>query len=711
MNLYCDEVIMRLIHSITAAATVAACVTLTASPVNHSNPFFQTWKTPFGVPPFEQIKGAHFMPAFQEGMKRHKKEIAKIVNSKAAPSFKNTIEALDASGGFLTKVDEVFSNLNLAETTPELQAIAKELSPLQSAHFDDISLSDALFKRVKTVYQKRGKLKLEGDQKQLLEKTYKGFVRSGANLNPKEKERLRAINAELSLLAINFGDNVLKENNAYKMVVHRQEDLDGLPEAVRMSGAETAKTMGLEGKWVYTLQYPSIWPFLTYSKNRELRKEIFTAYTTRCDHGNASDNKKIVSRIASLRVEKAHLLGYKSWGNYVLEQNMAKTPEKVNALLDQIWAPALQRSKEEARDIQSMIDAEGGGFQMEPWDWFYYSNKIKKAKYDLDEEALKPYFPLERVRQGAFDVASKLFNITFTELKGMPVYHPEVKVFEVKEKTGKHVGVFYTDYHPRPGKKVGAWMSNYRSQRIHNGKDIRPVVVNVGNFARPIGNAPALLSVDEAETLFHEFGHALHGLLTRTRYASLSGTNVPRDFVELPSQIMEHWAMAPAVLKQYARHHQSGEPIPDALIQKMQNAQHFNQGFTTLEYLAASKLDIAWHSLTDKTEKDAATFEKQILEGIGLIPQIVSRYRTPYFNHMVNGYDAGYYGYIWANVLDTDAFQAFKEKGDIFHPATASSFKKNILEKGGSADPMMLYKAFRGAEPSVEPLLKKRGLK
>ena len=697
--------------ALTLLALPMVICTLNAAPAQRSNPFFTEWKTPFGVPPFAEIKPEHFLPAYQEGMARQKAEIAKITQNAAAPTFQNTVEALDDSGTFLARVEEVFSNLLGSDTSDTLQALAKQLSPLTSAHQDDIALNEALFQRVKAVHAKRGALKLNRAQDRLLELTYKGFVRGGADLKPEQKNRLRAINAELSMQALRFNENLLKETNAFRLVINKPEDLDGLPEGVRASGAEDAKAAGLPGKWVYTLHYPSIWPFMTYAKNRELRRQLFTAYTTRCDHGDAFDNKAILAKIAALRVEKAQLLGYPTWAHFSLDDAMAKTPDRVQKLLDQLWQPALKRAGSEIAEMQALINAEKGGFQLASWDWWYYADKVKKAKYDLDDEALKPYFALDKVRQGAFDVASKLYGITFKELKNMPLYHPEARAFEVQEKDGRHVGVFYVDYHPRSSKRGGAWMSNFRSQWRQGGKDIRPVIVNVCNFSRPSAEAPALLSADEVTTLFHEFGHALHGLLTQCRYRSQSGTSVSRDFVELPSQVMENWAMEPQVLRSYAKHYKTGEVLPDTLIAKMEKARHFNQGFATVEYLAASKLDMDWHTLTDPKPVDAARFEKASLEKMGMPAEIVSRYRSTYFGHIVGGYAAGYYSYIWAAVLDADAFQAFKDKGDLFHPATAKAFRENVLDKGGSEDPMSLYTRFRGAEPSVEPLLQRRGLK
>jgi peptidyl-dipeptidase Dcp len=684
---------------------------LTAQPAegNQANPFFSRWDTPFQVPPFDRIKEEHFTPAYLEGMERQRKEIEVIATNPAAPSFENTIEALDASGDFLDRVDSVFSNLLSAETNDRIQAIAKDVAPLESALRDDILLNEQLFARVNAVWDQRDQLSLSPEQAKLLEETRKFFVRGGARLGPEQKKRLRAINEELAVLSLRFGDNLLKETNAYRLVIDKKEDLAGLPESVVTAAAETAKAAGQPGKWVFTLQAPSIWPFLSYDDSRELRRQILTAYTKRGDNGNEQDNKAILTRIATLRMEKAKLLGYASHADYVLEERMAKTPAQVYGLLNQLWTPALKVAQAEADALQAMAKEQGQDIKLAPWDWRYYAEKVKKARYDLDENETRPYFRLEDVRQGAFYVANRLYGLTFTERADIPTYHPEVKAYEVKDADGSHLGVFLVDSHPRAGKRGGAWSSRYRGQRVKDGVDIRPVVVNVCNFTRATADQPALLSAEEVETLFHEFGHALHSLMSRIHYRTLAG--VPRDFVELPSQIMENWAMEPEVLRVYAKHWKTGQPMPDELIAKIKKAEKFNQGFATVEYLAASFLDMDWHTLTAPTEIDASQFEKTALDKIHLMPEIVARYRSPYFQHIfAGGYSAGYYSYIWSEVLDSDAFQAFKEKG-LFDPATARSFRTNILERGGTQDAMDMFKAFRGRAPSVEPLLEKRGLK
>ena len=675
------------------------------------NPFFSDYNTPFNTPPFEKIKEEHYLPAFNEGIKQQQKQIDAIANNSEAPTFKNTIEAIENSKPLLTKVINVFYNMTSANTNDELQRIAKEVAPLLSKNRDDINLNEKLFKRVKAVYEKKDKLNLSVEQNMLLEKYYKDFVRGGANLDEEKKGKLREINKELSVLTVQFGENILKENNVFELVIEKEEDLAGLPEAVITGAAETAKEREHEGKWVFTLHKPSMIPFLQYSEKRELREKIFKAYINRGNNNNELDNKANSSRIATLRVEKATLLGYKTHADFVLENNMAKQPENVYELLNKLWVPALKIAKKEANELQDMIYKEGKNFKLEAWDWWYYAEKLKKAKYELDDETLRPYFKLENVRDGVFAVANKLYGIQFVEITDIPKYHEDVKVFEVKEADGSHIGILYTDYFPRASKRGGAWMNSFRKQSRQEGKEITPVICNVCNFSKPTGDKPALLSFEEVTTLFHEFGHALHGLLSNSTYEKLSGTSVPRDFVELPSQIMENWASEPEVLKMYAKHYETGEVIPQELIDKLKNASHFNQGFATVEYLAASFLDMDWHTLTEAKEYDALEFETNSLDKIGLIPEIVVRYRSPYFNHIFSGgYSSGYYSYIWAEVLDADAFEAFKETS-LFDKKTAQAFRKNILEAGGTENPMTLYKRFRGAEPKVEPLLKRRGLR
>ena len=695
---------MRTASALAALMTLPA---LTADPAA-ANPFFAEWKTPFGVPPFAEIQEAHFLPAFKEGMARQKAEVAAIADAKDAPTFANTLVALDQSGQFMDRVGSVFFNLTGAETNPKLQAVNREVMPLMAAHRDDIQLDAKLFQRVKAVWEGRAALKLEPDQARLLERTYKGFVRSGAALTGDQQTRMRAINAELSKLSVEFSDRLLKATKAFQLVVENPADLAGLPEGTRLAATAAAKKAGLDGKWLFTLDGPSIWPFLEYAQNRELRKRLLTGYLERCNQGD-TDTNAIVAQVAALRVEKAQLLGYKTWAAFVLEENMAKDPKGVYGLLDQIWKPALAVAKKERAELQAMMAKDLPGQKLEPWDWRYYAEKVKQAKYDFDEESVKPYFALDAVRQGAFTLAGRLYGITFTELKDMPVYQKDMRCFEVKEQDGRHLGLIYVDYHPRPGKRGGAWMSSYRQAWVKDGKQVDPVVVNVCNFTAPAGNRPALLTSDEVRTLFHEFGHGLHGLFYKGRYRGTAST--PRDFVELPSQVMENWSMEPEMLKLYAKHYKTGEVIPDALVGKMKKAATFGQGFATVEYMAASLLDMDWHTLTTTKPQDTAAFEKASLAKWGLIAEIPPRYRSPYFNHIMGGYAAGYYSYIWSAVLDSDAFQAFKEKGNLFDPATAAKFRAEVLSKGGTEDPALLYQRFRDRDPKVEPLLEKRGLK
>jgi len=703
---------VRIALAVLAVAAATPSLPFAAAPLA-PNPLLEPWNTPFGVPPFERIEPEHFAPAFEAAMAAQRKEIDAIANNPEPPTFANTLEALDASGELLASVSAVFFNLSQAETSEALQQLAQELAPRLSQFRDDIFLNEKLFQRVKAVWDRREALPLAPDQRMLLKRTTMAFIRGGAGLDAKAKERLRAINAELAVLGVRFGDNLLKETNEYRLVIDRQEDLAGLPAGVVAAAAEAAKTAKLDGKWVFTLHSPSIWPFLQYADKRELRRQILEAYTMRGNRGNAQDNKAVASRIAALRAEKARLLGFSTWAGFVLDNAMAKTPENVYGLLNQLWPAALAKARREAADLQAQIEAEGGTFRLEPHDWRYYAEKVRKARYDLDEEEFKPYFQLDNVREGMFWLAGRLWGLQFVERTDVPRYHPEVKTFEVKDADGSHVGILMLDYHPRPSKRGGAWMTNYRDQWVKNGTDIRPVIANVGNFTRPAGDIPALLTLDEVETMFHEFGHALHGLLSKCRYRSISGTEVALDFVELPSQIMENWVLEPEVLKVYARHYKTGQPIPQPLVDRLLRARQFNQGFATTEYLAACLLDMDWHTLLVPAEVDAAAFEALSVARMGLPPEIVSRYRTTYFNHIFGGgggYSAGYYSYVWAEVLDADAFEAFKEHG-VLDQATARSFRTNILEKGASEEPMELYMRFRGRAPSVAPLLARRGLR
>lgn len=667
--------------------------------------------TPFGVPPFDKIELDDYMPAFKEAIAQQQKEVDDIVGQTAAPDFENTIVALDQSGSLLRKVNAVFSGLNSANTNDEMQALSRELSPLLSKNSDDIRLNKDLFARVKTVYDNRESLNLNKEQKKLLEETYKSFVRGGANLDAEQQARLRELNSEISMLQLTFGQNMLKETNAFQLVIENKDDLAGLPESLILNAEVAARAAGLEGKWLFTLHNPSVMPFLQYADNRALREKIFKGYINRGNNGNDADNKDVVLKLVTLRLEKAKLMGYDDYASFVLEDRMAKTSDKVYALLDEIWKPALGKAKEELADINAEIKKEGGNFEAEGWDWRYYFEKAKKAKFDLDENQVRPYLKLENVRDGAFLLANKLYGITFTPIKEIPLPHPDAQAFECKDKDGTHLGVLYMDFFPRASKRGGAWCGTYRSQTYKDGKRQGPVVTIVCNFSQPAPGQPALLSADEAETLFHEFGHGLHNLFKDVHYYGVSG--VPRDFVELPSQVMEHWVFEPELLKEYAKHYETNEVIPAELIEKLDKSGKYGQGFATTEYLAASLLDMDFHVLKEVHEgADVMKFEETVLGERGLLKQIPSRYRTTYFNHtMGGGYTAGYYSYIWAEVLDADAYQAYKETGDIFNQEVAAKFREYVLTPGGIDDAMDMYKNFRGKEPNTEPLLKNRGLK
>lgn len=684
-------------------------ITITkAQEIKMNNPFFKVWNTPFNTPPFNEIKVDDFLPAFEEGIKQQKDEIQKIIDNKELPTFQNTIAELEKSGALLTKVSNVFYNLNSTITNEKMQEINKTIAPKLAKHNDDIKLNEKLFSKIKRIYEQKDNLNLTSEEKLLLNNYYKDFIRGGINLTKEQKEKFRKINEELSILTVKFGENILKETNSIGLIIDKKEDLIGLPETVIQGAAEVAKSKGLDGKWAFTLQRASWTPFLQYSPKRELREKLFKAYINRGNNNNEFDTKKILSKIALLRVERANLLGFKTHADFKLEINMAKNPQTVFKFLNELWTPAIKKAKSEADEMQKLIYKEGNNFKLKPWDWWYYAEKVKKDKYDLDESMLRPYFKLENVIAGVFNVANKLYGLQFIERKDISVYHPDVKVFEVKESDGKHVGILYTDYFPRDSKESGAWCSGFRDQSNIEGNFITPLVTNCGNFSKPTSDKPALLSLDEVNTLFHEFGHALHSLLNVTVYPG--GKRVPIDFVELPSQIMENWAMHPQVLKMYAKHFQTNEPMPDELIQKIENAKLFNQGFETVEYLAASFLDMYWHTLTSTDDQDVTSFENNVLSKIGLIPEIESRYQSTNFLHIFSGdgYSSGYYGYIWAAVLDADAFAAFEETS-IFDPTTAKKFR-TLLEKSGTIEPMELYKQFRGRDPKVDALLKNRGL-
>lgn len=681
-----------------------------AGTIGDENPLLATWDTPYGAPPFNLIKNDHFKPALQEAMRIHQGEIDAIANSHALPDFKNTIVALEDSGTLLNRIYTLFNNLNSAETNEQLQLVAQDIAPEITRHYDNIYMNEKLFARVKQVWDKQIDLKLNTEDAKLLERRYKTFVRSGAGLPEDKKERLRKINGELAVISLKFGDNVLAETNDFQLIIDNKDDLAGLPESIVAAAAEEAKSKNKEGQWIFTLQNASVMPFLQYADNRKLRKKIWEAYQNRGNNGNAKDNRINIVQLANLRMERAQILGYKTHADYVLDDRMAKTPENVYKLMNEVWAPALAKAKEEAADIKALMLADTINEEVQPYDWRYYTEKIRQQRYSLDEQELKPYFSLDGVREGIFLVCDRLYGLKFKQVKDVPVYHKDVTTWEVADKDGKLLGLLYMDFFPRAGKKGGAWMTSFRKQRTADGKRIAPIISIVCNFTKPTATTPSLLTFDEASTFFHEFGHALHGLLSNVTYESLAGTSVPTDFVELPSQIMENWASDPEVLKLYAKHYKTGEVIPAELIEKMQQAGTFDQGFATVEYLAAAYLDMDYHTRTEAITQNIVPFEEASMKKIGLISSIIPRYRSTYYNHIFSGgYSAGYYSYIWSGVLDTDAFEAFKESS-IFNRQVAAAFRTKILERGGTGDPATMYKSFRGADPSTKALLKKRGL-
>jgi peptidyl-dipeptidase Dcp len=674
------------------------------------NPFFKEYSTPFKVPPFDLIKPEHYLPATDSGIVEQVAEIAAITGNKAAPTFENTILAYDQSGELLSKVQNVFGALNSAATTPELQALARQITPKLTRHRDNINLNPILFQRIKSVYDNRANLGLDPQQLRLVEKYYQDFERNGANLSAEDQAKLRNLNEELSKLSLQFGENLLAESNKnFRLVIDNQADLAGLPEDVILRAADQAKTDKMEGKWVFTLDKPSMLPFLQYSQKRELREKLYRGYFMRCDNDNAFDNKEIIKKIVLLRDQRGKLMGFKNFAAYSIDINMAKTPEAVYDFLKKLWVPSMKMAKVDRDAMQKIIKSEGGNFKLAPWDWWYYSDKLKKQKFNLDENEVKPYFSLDNAINGIFYTANKLYGIKFEKRNDLPVYHKEVVAYEVKEANGSHVGVLFMDFHPRDGKRVGAWCGSFRSSSYKNGEHIYPLVTMVMNFTRPSGDTPALLSFDEVKTLFHEFGHALHNLFTDEPYKRTS-RSVPRDFGELPSQIMENWASEPQVMKEYAKHYQTGETIPDAIIEKLEASSTYNQGFETGELVAASLLDMDYHTPKNPVITDVRKFENKSMKHWGLIPEILPRYRGTYFSHIFSGgYSAGYYVYLWAAVLDADAFSAFKETGDLFNQQVAARFR-TLLTKSGSEEGMEIYRKFRGKDPSIEPLLKRRGL-
>ena len=673
------------------------------------NPFFGEYNTPYNIPPFEKIQIADYMPAFEEAIAQHNQEIAAIVNNRAVPDFENTIVALDNSGEMLEKVSYVFSGLYEVVSTPEFQKVGAQVFPMLAAHSDEIKMNEGLFQKIKSVYDNRAKFNLTTPQLRLLEKYYKDFARNGALLSEEKKAELKDINDQLSKLCLQFGDNILKDTNKWTLVVDNEKDLAGLPASSIAVAAEEAKAMGKEGKWVFTLHAPSRLPFLTYADNRDLREKMYKAYTNIANNNDENDNKAIINQILKLRLQKAKLFGFDSFAAYQMDNVMAKTVEDAEELLYKVWKPAVAKAHEEIADMQKYVDNHGGNFKIAAWDYYYYAEKVKKEKFNFDENDVRAYFPIENVRKCIFTMAERLYGITFKEVNNVPVYHPDVKVYEVLDKDGKHLSMFMTDYYARGGKRQGAWMFVY--QEANGTKDVRPIVYNVGNFSKPTADSPSLLTLDEVETMFHEFGHGLHGMLTRTQYKGNAGTNVDRDFVEFPSQLHEHWMLEPELLKVYARHYKTGEVIPDELVNKLIESSKFNQGFVNTELAGAALLDIEWHKLNDGKDVDVAEFEANVSKKLGMPEEIGYRYRSTYFNHIFSSdqYAAGYYTYLWAQVLDCDGYEVFMKEG-VFNPETAARLK-HVLESGNDEDPMKLYEGFAGHRPDADALLRDKGLK
>lgn len=702
----------RFLLTIAASAAICGSAFTTANAMDDTrqNPFLAPYGTKFDIAPYDKITYADYLPALKAGIEEQKKNVEAIVNNPEAPTFKNTIEALDHSGPILERVCAVFMNLDESNSNAEMDAIGAEFYPLVSAHQDEISMNPALFKRVKALYDNREKAGYDKARMRAVEKSYKRFVRNGALLPDAQKAELKAINGKLSDLYLKFNKNLLNATNAFAVTIDDKAKLSGLPANVVASAAETAAKRGMEGKWVFTLHAPSRLPVLQYADNRDLREKMYKGYTSQASSGQYN-NYPIIAEIVTLRGKKAKLLGFNTFADYMTDAVMAKTVDNAENLLMQIWQPAIARVKEEVAEMQKLSNDEGNTFTIQPWDYYYYAEKVRKAKYDLDEDVVSQYFHIDNVRKGIFEMARRLYGVTFTVIEA-PKYDPDVTVYEVTDEKGEHVAIFMTDYFTRPSKRQGAWMTEFKSSFIPDeGEAVRPIVVNVCNFAAPTADSPSLLSIDDVETMFHEFGHGLHGMLSRAKYKSQSGTNVDRDFVELPSQIHEHWAFEPELLKTYAFHYKTGEVIPDELIAKLQAASTHNQGFTTTELAGAALLDLQWGKLTDTENIDIEAFEQEVARKLNMPEEVQYRYRSPYFKHVFgsDGYAAGYYTYLWAEVLDADGFELFKEKG-IFDPATAKAFKENILEMGGSDDPMELYVKFRGKKPTPEALLRNRGL-
>lgn len=694
-----------------AASLVLPIASHAATAATRTNPFLEPYNTPYNIPPFEKIQYGDYLPAIEQGIKEYKKEIDAIVSNPAKPDFNNTILAMEKSGLLLNRVMSVFSALDETESCPEMVAISEKAYPMYSQCNDEVMMNPGLFKRVKSVYDRRKSLNLTAPQMRAVEQLYKNFTRNGALLSDSDKEKLKAINTSLTDLYLKFNKNLLDDTNAFQLFVTDRAKLAGLPEANIAQAADAAKAAGKEGQWLFTLHAPSRLPLLQYADNRDLRRQMYEGYINLASSGK-NDNRPVINRILQERAQKAKLLGFKDFASYSTDNVMAKTTEAAEDLLLEIWTPAINRVAEEVKEMQALADRNGDKIKIEPWDYYYYAEKVRKDKYDLDEGEVRSYFSLDNVRKGIFSMAERLYGIKFTEMPDAPKYNPEVTVYDVTDLKGNHVAVFMTDYFPRASKRQGAWMSEFQGAfKDPDGKTQRPIVFNVGNFSKPTGDTPALLTLDEVETMFHEFGHGLHGMLTQASLRSQAGTNVDRDFVELPSQIHEHWALEPELLKTYARHYKTGEVIPDALVRKLQESSTHNQGFTTTELVGAALLDLQYGKLNPEGDIDVSAFEADVAKTLAMPETVQFRYRSPYFRHVFgsDGYSSGYYTYLWAEVLDTDGFELFKEKG-IFDPATAKRFKETVLESGGSVDPMDLYVKFRGHRPSVDALLRNRGL-
>ena len=676
------------------------------------NPFFSDYGTYLEAPAFDKIKNEHYMPAFSEGMKQQKAEIEAICNNTETPTFENTIWAYDKSGELLGKVAGVFFNMMECMSSDDLMAIAEEVSPLISAHGDDIAMNPVLFQKIKYVYDHRGEMNLDDQQNRVVEKYYNDFIRSGAGLDEEGQAKLREINGKMSLLNLQYNQNMLAENAAFKMVVDNVEDLAGLPEANIKAAAEQAEADGMPGKYVFTTAKPSLIPFLQFADNRALREKLYRGYFMRGNNDNANDNKQVVNELVNLRLQKAQLLGYPDYASYILAENMAKDVPTVDEFLKGLFEPALKVAKQELKEMQAIADKEGAGIKLASWDWLYYAEKLRKEKYDFDENALRPYLSLDNVRNGMFMAANKLYGVTIEKRTDIPVYYEGVETFEVKDYDGTTLGLLYLDYYPRASKSTGAWCTSFREGSYDINRVWHPALIQlVMNFTQPSGDTPALLNWDETETMWHEFGHSLHGFFSKGKYSRTCG-NVPHDYVELPSQVMENWAGEPEVIRMYAKHYQTGEVMPDSLINKLENSGLFNQGFETVEFLAAAILDMEYHKIQKVQDIDVNKFEKDVMNRIGLIDEIIPRYRSTYYGHIFGGgYAAGYYVYYWAAVLDSDAFNYFKESGDLFNPALARSFRINCLQECGNDEGMVQYKKFRGQEPSLDPFLKRHGLK